>query len=77
MVLSALAPLLVYVIARPSLGRRVAVLAALLLAVLPRWLHASVVGSDGVPVAVLAGRRRFMFAISSVCVEPVGGVQGA
>ncbi len=51
LVLSALAPLLLYAVARPSLGRRVAVLSALLLALMPRWLHDSVVGSAGVPVA--------------------------
>lgn len=51
LILSALAPLLLYWLARPSLGRRVAVLAALLLALLPRWLHGSVVGGDGVPIA--------------------------
>ena len=51
LVLSALAPLLVYALARPALGRRVAVLAGLLLALLPRWLHGSVVGGDGIPIA--------------------------
>lgn len=51
LVLAALAPLMLYAIARPSLGRRVALLAALLLAFTPRWLHDCVVGAKAAPLA--------------------------
>jgi 4-amino-4-deoxy-L-arabinose transferase-like glycosyltransferase len=48
LMLSALSALLVYVLALPSLGRRTALLAGLLLALTPRWVHAAAVSSSGV-----------------------------
>lgn len=51
LVLAALSAVLVYVLALPSLGRRTALLAGLLLAVTPRWLHGAAICSSGVTAA--------------------------
>jgi hypothetical protein len=47
LVLGLLAPAAVYVLARPSLGRRAAGASAVLLAAHPGWLHACAVGAEG------------------------------
>lgn len=46
LVLAAMAPALVYLAARPSLGRAPALLAGALLLALPRWVHAAACASD-------------------------------
>lgn len=51
LVLAALSAVLVYVLALPSLGRRTALLAGVLLALTPRWLHQAAVQSSGVAAA--------------------------
>ncbi len=51
--IASLAPVLVYAAARPSLGRRPALLAGALLIATPRWLHAAACGADGAVVTSL------------------------